>query len=354
MPPTPSPADRAREWINTYTRDLSGEDLQRLFTDDTRDAFDFYSRGLDGEALAGLPWWKRAALRARQIFVAFTLKLPPARRAVYMVALVIALIGVLNLYQGFEPVPVPLGTPFFQVMLLMPTWASGTFALVLSLALVNLLMLLEVAERLSLRQLELLRDKDESHWRTVSKRPPSEMSPFTTTYLALRGLQAFGTEEQQERIATRSEQVHCWLLDAPAQDTEDRVFRLWGLKRAGAGEKELQAAAQDLLRSQRKDGGWAQTEEMESDAYATGSALAALHLAGSLAVSDPAYQRGLRFLIGGQLEDGSWLVRSRSRPFQLYFESGFPHGKDQFISAAASAWATTALAFACPPPVRDR
>jgi hypothetical protein len=73
MPPTPSPADRAREWINTYTRDLSREDLQRLFTDDTRDAFDFYARGLDAEALAGLPWWKRVALRTRQIFVAFTL-----------------------------------------------------------------------------------------------------------------------------------------------------------------------------------------------------------------------------------------------------------------------------------------
>jgi serine phosphatase RsbU (regulator of sigma subunit) len=159
MPPTPSPADRAREWINTYTRDLSREDLQRLFTDDTRDAFDFYARGLDAEALAGLPWWKRVALRTRQIFVAFTLKLPPARRAVYLVALVIALIGVINLYQGFEPVPVPLGTPFFQVMLLMPTWANGTFALVLSLALVNLLVLLEVAERLSLKgELEVARE----------------------------------------------------------------------------------------------------------------------------------------------------------------------------------------------------
>src|SRR5262249_18741683 len=63
---------------------------------------------------------------------------------------------------------------------------------------------------------------------------------------------------------------------------------------------------------------------------------------------DPAYQRGLKFLIDAQREDGSWLVRSRSKPFQLYFESGFPHGKDQFISIAASGWATTALAFAVP------
>ena len=45
----------------------------------------------------------------------------------------------------------------------------------------------------------------------------------------------------------------------------------------------------------------------------------------------------------------SW---SRSKPFQPYFESGFPHGKDQFVSMAASGWATVALALACPGPQR--
>jgi hypothetical protein len=39
-------------------------------------------------------------------------------------------------------------------------------------------------------------------------------------------------------------------------------------------------------------------------------------------------------------------VKSRSKPFQPYYESGFPYEKDQFISAAASGWATTAIAFA--------
>jgi hypothetical protein len=46
--------------------------------------------------------------------------------------------------------------------------------------------------------------------------------------------------------------------------------------------------------------------------------------------------------------DGTWLVKSRSHPFQTYFESGFPHGPDQFISVAASGWATAALVLACP------
>ena len=40
--------------------------------------------------------------------------------------------------------------------------------------------------------------------------------------------------------------------------------------------------------------------------------------------------------------DGSWRVATRARGFQTYFESGFPHGKDQFISIAGSAWATSA------------
>jgi phosphoserine phosphatase RsbU/P len=150
---------RAREWFDTYTRDLSREDLERLFVHDTRDAYHFYARGLDEDELANLPWWRRAALRFRQVFVAFTLKLPAARRAVYVVALVIALLGIVQLFRGFAAVDVPFGIPFFQVAVLMPVWADGTFALVLSLMLVNLLVLLEVAERLSLKgELEVARE----------------------------------------------------------------------------------------------------------------------------------------------------------------------------------------------------
>jgi serine phosphatase RsbU (regulator of sigma subunit) len=159
MAPTPSAADRAREWFHTYTRDLSRDDLERLFTHDTRDAYDFYARGLDEEELASLPWWKRVALRSRQVFVAFTLKLPPARRAVYFGALIIALLGVIRLFRGFAPVPVPVGIPFFHVGIVMPVWADGTAALIVSLVLVNLLVLLEVAERLSLKgELEIARE----------------------------------------------------------------------------------------------------------------------------------------------------------------------------------------------------
>jgi hypothetical protein len=199
----------------------------------------------------------------------------------------------------------------------------------------------------------LLRHEDSDHWRTTSNRPPSEISSFTTTYVALRGLQTFGTAEQKRRIDERIRVVRGWLEKTAAKDTEDRVFRLWAMQRSGCAADKVRAAGRDLVEKQRDDGGWGQRDDMKSDAYATGSALAALHHASGLATSDPIYQRGIKYLLATQREDGTWHVRSRSKPFQTYFESGFPYGKDQFISLAATSWATTALALALPPVERQ-
>jgi outer membrane protein assembly factor BamB len=199
----------------------------------------------------------------------------------------------------------------------------------------------------------LLFGKDAQHWRMTSDRPPTESSHFTANYLAIRALRNFGTVEQKERVVERIDESRRWLLENTPKDTEDRVFRMWGLEVAGATNDHIQKAASELLASQRDDGGWAQIDEMESDAYATGSALVALHLAGGLGVAETAYSRGLKFLLKNQLDDGSWFVHSRSKPFQTYFESGFPHGPDQFISIAASSWATTALALAYSKPAGE-
>jgi squalene cyclase len=195
----------------------------------------------------------------------------------------------------------------------------------------------------------LQRDKERDHWRPVSQRPPSEASAFTTTYLALHGLKKYAPPDKQKVVDARFDKARKWLTATRPNDTEDSVFRLLALNLAGADAKVIESAAQDLLRNQRPDGGWSQTDKLESDAYATGSALVALHQAGDLQSRDGVYQRGVTFLVTGQQADGSWHVRSRSKPFQTYFESGFPHGKDQFISSAASSWATIALAIACEP-----
>jgi len=198
----------------------------------------------------------------------------------------------------------------------------------------------------------LQRHKDKDHWLNSSNRPPSEASPFSTTYLGLYGLTSFSTTEQAERVAARTTQVREWLLKTPAMDNEDRVFRLWALEAAGASKADVAGAAKELVSKQRDDGGWAQLDTGDvayadsSDAYATGSALVVLQATGELATSDAAYQRGLAYLLKTRQTDGSWHIASRSKPFQPYYESGFPHGKDQFISCAATGWATRAMVVA--------
>jgi hypothetical protein len=189
---------------------------------------------------------------------------------------------------------------------------------------------------------------DLDHWKPQTVRPPSEESLFTVSYVALRGLKTFGTAAQKERISQRTAQVRQWVLKTGASDTEDRVFRLRALQVADAPEDEIRSTAQELLETQRADGGWAQKESMESDTYATGTALVALHQAGGVATADRRYRNGLRFLLTKQLADGSWHVSTRSTPIQTYYESGYPHEEDQFISITAAGWATTALALALP------
>jgi hypothetical protein len=121
---------------------------------------------------------------------------------------------------------------------------------------------------------------------------------------------------------------------------------LLGLRWSNASNDVIARAARDLLAIQKDDGGWAQLETMASDAYATGEALVALRESGVIASTDRAYRKGLEFLLRTQIEDGSWIVETRAVPIQAYFESGFPYGVNQWVSAAATGWATAALASA--------
>ena len=191
--------------------------------------------------------------------------------------------------------------------------------------------------------------KGRGHWTTPAPRPPTEASSFTTTALCVAGLRRYAGPAHRERADDRIARSRDWLRTATPKDTEDRVFRLVGLHAAGATADDIRAAADDLAGRQRADGGWGQTDPLASDAYATATALYALHTAGGRATGSPEYRRGVGFLLAGQLADGSWHVTTRSgRKVQKYFETGFPHGADQFISCAATGWAATALALAGP------
>lgn len=189
-----------------------------------------------------------------------------------------------------------------------------------------------------------IRQAADGRWADPSHRPPLEASDFQATATSLRALRAYAPKARKadyEDVIRRGVE---WLKSARPTTTEDRAFQLLGLTWAGGDKDAIRAAGRDLLAEQRPDGGWAQHASLASDAYATGQALVALHEAGTVAVTDEAYQRGVKFLLSTQLGDGSWYVRSRSIPFQPYFESGFPHGHDQWISVAATNWAVMALA----------
>jgi squalene cyclase len=123
-------------------------------------------------------------------------------------------------------------------------------------------------------------------------------------------------------------------------------MQLLGLAWADSDRERTRGLGARLLTEQLPDSGWAQRSGFASDAYATGQVLYALQAAAGIPASNPALLRGIRYLLGTQYEDGSWYVRSRSVKFQPYFESGFPHGHEQWISAAGTAWAGLALALA--------
>ena len=184
----------------------------------------------------------------------------------------------------------------------------------------------------------------DGHWDFEdAARAPVQSSPFTTTALAAFVLQRYGPKEDAARADRRLARAKEWLLKSRPRTTDDKAFRLLGLHWLGARAEERQRAAGQLVGEQRPDGGWAQQANMPSDAYATGLALVALHQAGGVAAGDPAYQRGVAYLLKTQRKDGSWFVKTRAIPSNPYFESGFPHGKSQFISYAATCWATMAL-----------
>ena len=190
--------------------------------------------------------------------------------------------------------------------------------------------------------------KELGHWTVPVDRPPAQASDFTTNYVAIRGLNRYGTKEQESEIAQRATAVKRWLKTAEAVDTEDQVFRLRLFNELKMNATSKKPLVERLIREQHEDGGWAQKAGMKSDAYATGSVLVALRVAGNISDDNTAWQRGLAYLLRTQLPDGSWYVATRAKPEQVYFESGFPHGEDQFISAFATGWAAEALLLALP------
>jgi hypothetical protein len=188
------------------------------------------------------------------------------------------------------------------------------------------------------------RQNDDGSWMHIPLvRPPLEDSQFVVSALAVRTLQRYSIPARKRELDARIAKASTWLSTANPHVPYERSFKVMGLQWAGADRQTMDRAAKELRQLQRSDGGWPQLATLPSDAFGTAVALYALRQAGT-PPSDTAYQRGVKFLLAAQKDDGSWHVPSRAPKVQPYFESGFPHSHDQWISAASTAWAVTALA----------
>jgi serine phosphatase RsbU (regulator of sigma subunit) len=155
------PVSRAREFFSAYTQDLTSEELGKVFTRDAPEAYRFFTRGIDSKAFKALPRHTRVLKWTQAFFMAFTMRLTPARRAIYGVALLSAAFGVVSLFRGISVFGVPIVIPPFFFRIGVPTLAfqPGTNWLIFAFAAMNLLVLLEVFDRLSLkRDLEVARE----------------------------------------------------------------------------------------------------------------------------------------------------------------------------------------------------
>jgi len=130
-----------------------------------------------------------------------------------------------------------------------------------------------------------------------------------------------------------------WVKDAPTRDeTQSLVLRLAVAGKSG-DRQEQQRCMDLLLRRQQTDGGWSQTNDLPTDAVATGQALYALGTAG-ISTDDPAIRRAVKFLAAGQQQDGSWQMKSRN-----------PNAKGTVVSYFGTGWATLGLLKTLPKPV---
>ena len=190
----------------------------------------------------------------------------------------------------------------------------------------------------------LARQFTDGRWpREEASRAPVQDGDFYRVALATSALRTYGPPSLKSEIDERMARTRQWLMATQPQSTDDAAMRLLGLKHTGAPQTNVQASAKSLLSLQRPDGGWGGNPNMESDAFATSEVLCALVDAGVITARDPLYQKGVQFLLGTRAKDGSWHVASRAPKFQPYFESGFPYGHDQWISAAATARSVVVL-----------
>jgi len=145
------------------------------------------------------------------------------------------------------------------------------------------------------------------------RRPPVVAGTMQTTFQAMQTWrQAYARTADEMWLgpmrraeAYLSKRSAAWASDQDRAIT-DLNYALMGLVAAGVhgAEPSAQKLSKSLLGRQHEDGGWGLWGK-NSDAFATGQTLYALKLTG-MSDHDEAIERGMRWLVRHQKQDGSW------------------------------------------------
>jgi len=179
---------------------------------------------------------------------------------------------------------------------------------------------------------------------------PIGSTPDVITCLALLSLTSANASELGERGRKAREKGLSWLSSATADvSLQGSCLKLILGCRLGQPAAERESLLKQIVSLQRPEGGWGQSPDMQSDAYATGLVLYSLAEA-RFPLDDPAIAKARAFLANSQEPGGSWAMTSRP---------GGPGGKSaknlQPIAYSGTAWAVMGLMRSTPsaPPRAD-
>ncbi len=180
-------------------------------------------------------------------------------------------------------------------------------------------------------------------------RSPLEGGEMHLAALCVRAIQLYAPPAQSKRVDQVVSRTRTWLENTVADVQQEQNFQLLGLQWCGSSRQQKEKVAARLLALQHPDGSWSQLPTMTGDAYATGQALYALSESGMTQPRDPAFQKGVTWLLKHQDASGAWIMETRAFAIQPFFNSDFPpYDENQYISATATNWAALALLNALP------
>jgi ankyrin repeat protein len=193
----------------------------------------------------------------------------------------------------------------------------------------------------------LARQMPDGSWPEFEIRPPMEYSTISRTAMAVRTIRLYRIANMNAETTASLSRAQRWLLATKPASAEEHAMRIMGLVWTDAATRDIDVVVRVWASQQQSDGGWKQLPQLSTDAYATAVTLNAFHEA-HMSVNDPVYKNGIAYLLRSQYANGAWFVKTRSFPVQQQLESGFPFGYHQWISAAATSWASLAIGYTLP------